>query len=236
MSQKITDLFFDLDHTLWDFDRNAFEALCELHEEYDLLNKYGISQGAYVETYHKINDRYWGMYRADQITKEALRTERFNQTLLDLGVPKDEVPDNMWFRYLSICPLKTHLIPGAMDLIKELFSDYRLHIITNGFKETQAIKMKTSGLGNYFGEVITSEDAGYKKPDPRIFDLAFEKTQALRSRSVYVGDNDEADIQGANRSGVKVIHYNPAGIESKYEPTFSVKKLTEIPAILRGLE
>lgn len=236
MSQNITDLFFDLDHTLWDFDRNAFEALCELHQEFELFQKYNISQASYVETYHRINDRYWGMYRANRITKEVLRTERFNRTLLDLGVPKTELPDNMWFRYLSLCPLKTHLIPGAMELMKALFPNYRMHIITNGFKETQAIKLKTSGLGTFFGEVITSEDAGYKKPDPRIFDLALQKSQADSSQSIYIGDNDEADVRGANRAGIRVIYYNPAGIISKYKPTFSVKKLMEIPSILKGLE
>ncbi|MCY1505546.1 putative HAD-hydrolase YfnB [compost metagenome] len=205
----IKHIFFDLDHTIWDFDRNARETLQELYEIHQLKALGLHSADEFIERYTENNHRLWAKYHLGEITKEVLRAERFRNTFIELGVHPDRVPTQFENDYVSISPTKTHLFEDAERVLAYLQKKYTLHIISNGFKETTLTKMRVSGLNPYFDQVIISEDVGVNKPHPDIFRHALDKAQAHKDESIMIGDSLEADIRGAQNAGIRTIFFNP---------------------------
>jgi putative hydrolase of the HAD superfamily len=225
-------IFFDLDHTLWDFDRNSRETLEELFEAYSLKN-YGIAVFEdFRDTYHRINDQKWEQYRQGSITKEHLRATRFHDTLLQFEVNHPELAAEIDREYIARSPHKTHLFPHALEVLGYLAEKYTLHIITNGFTEVQDIKITKSGLQPFFTYKITSEAAGATKPDPVIFRHALKMAGAKRTESIMVGDNLEVDIIGARRVGLDQVYFNPDKKPHSEKVTFEIGNLGELKAIL----
>ncbi len=203
------NLFFDLDHTIWDFETNANETLRELYHFYELHKFSSNSEDDFLAIYHKNNDKLWDLYRQHKIEKPLLRTKRFTDTFIEMGVKEADVPTSIWDHYLEVCPTKTALIPGAIETLDYLASRYRLHLITNGFAETQRRKLKNSRLDHYFDTLTISEEVGVQKPHPLIFSTALKNAGSKESTSTYVGDNEIADVMGGLNSGWKVFWYNP---------------------------
>jgi len=202
-------IFFDLDHTIWDFDRNAEETLNELYETYK-LNELGLkSCSDFIATYTENNHQLWTDYHLGKITKDFLRAERFSKTFIQLGIHPDSVPHQFEVDYVNISPTKTNLFDGAENVLKYLKKKYTLHIISNGFKETTLTKMNLSGLNPYFNNVIISEDVGVNKPNPKIFEYALARAKAIKEDSIMIGDSLEADIYGALDFGMEAIFFNP---------------------------
>ena len=202
-------IFFDLDHTIWDFDRNAAETLTELYTSYGLSNLGLASASVFIETYTANNHALWTDYHLGKITKETLRAERFHKTFIQLGIHPDHVPHQFEEDYVSISPTKRNLFEGAIHVLEYLSKKYTLHIISNGFKETTLTKMDLCALNPYFENVIISEDVGVNKPDQRIFRYALDKSGASIEESIMIGDSLEADIYGAQNFGMKAIFFNP---------------------------
>ncbi|RYD79649.1 MAG: noncanonical pyrimidine nucleotidase, YjjG family [Sphingobacteriales bacterium] len=202
-------IFFDLDHTIWDFDRNAEETLNELYETYK-LNELGLkSCSDFIATYTENNHQLWTDYHLGKITKDFLRAERFSKTFIQLGIHPDSVPHQFEVDYVNISPTKTNLFDGAENVLKYLKKKYTLHIISNGFKQTTLTKMNLSGLNLYFNNVIISEDVGVNKPNPKIFEYALARAKATKEDSIMIGDSLEADIYGALDFGMEAIFFNP---------------------------
>ena len=210
-------LFFDLDHTLWDFDRNAEDTLRELYSEYQLERYCEATCDQFIDRYIENNDRLWDLYRNHKVNKEELRVLRFENTFRDIGMAEEHIPSDFGDRYLAVCPTKTHLVPGAIELLEHLVQDYELHLITNGFAESQRTKLKYSGLQAYFKSLTISEEVGTNKPHPAIFSHALQKAGSRKSTGIYVGDNAIADVQGGLNAGWKVIWYNPSNAEVDME-------------------
>lgn len=223
-------LFFDLDHTIWDFDKNAEETLYELFDLYQIQNKTDHSPESFVAIYKLINDKMWDLYRQNLISKAYLRTERFVEAFKEMGVPETEIPNDIWERYIELCPTKTNLIPGAIELLDYLAPKYQLHIITNGFSETQRRKLKHSQIEHYFSSLTISEEVGAKKPEPQIFHMALTAAKSSKKVGTYIGDNLEADVKGALNVNWNVFWYNPheqQGMDD-YPRLTSIKKLNEL--------
>lgn len=202
-------IFFDLDHTIWDFDRNAEETLNELYTTYK-LDELGLKSCTdFIAKYTENNHQLWADYHLGKITKDFLRAERFNKTFIELGIHPDVVPHQFEDDYVSISPTKTNLFEGAENVLSYLQQKYKLHIISNGFKETTLTKMNLSGLNPYFSNVIISEDVGVNKPNPIIFEYALDKAKAFKEESIMIGDSLEADIYGALNFGMDAIFFNP---------------------------
>lgn len=205
MFKHCQDIFFDLDHTLWDFERNS-EITFEI-----ILNKHRIpvSLESFMKVYKPINFDYWKLYGAAKITKEALRYGRLKDSFAVLGV---EVPDRLIEAlsedYIVYLRQQKHLFPNAIELLEYLAPKYNLHIITNGFTEVQSGKLKSSKIDTYFNCIIDSEEVGVKKPHPDIFHFALNAANAVASKSLMIGDNIEADILGAKAVGYHAIHFN----------------------------
>lgn len=221
-------IFFDLDHTIWDFDRNAQETLHELYNVYELKALGLHSVQLFIDRYTENNHRLWAQYHNGQITKETLRTQRFKSTFIELGISPDKVPQQFEDDYVRLSPTKTNLFEGAKKVLSYLQEKYTLHIISNGFKETTLTKMNLSALNPYFTEVIISEDVGVNKPNPAIFEHALAKAKALKEESIMIGDSLEADIRGAQNFGLKAIFFNPLQIEKPTDVEWQIFHLEEL--------
>jgi len=230
--KKYKHLFFDLDHTLYDFERSTYETLNELCEKYNLANK-GIPQFKYFYVrYLEINDRFWGKYRQGKISKAFLNVERFHVAFQEFGIDNRDFAGNFANEYLDNAPLKNTLFPRAHEVLAYLQDKYTLHLITNGFEEVQEKKINTTDLRKYFKTITTSEEAGVKKPDPAIFHYALAKADSVVEESLMIGDNLEVDILGAKNVGMDQMLFNIDRIPHNGSVTFEISKLEEIMGFL----
>lgn len=226
-------IFFDLDHTLWDFKTNSRNALSELFELHLKPRNPKISFNRFYDTYQSVNDRWWAQYRAEKVDKESLRTGRFRDSLHRFGIVDESLTESLSQGYVDRSPYLTSLFPNALDVLRHLMDKgYRMHIITNGFEEVQHIKIRESGLRGFFEEIITSEQAGVKKPDPGIFEYALERTSASLDRSMMIGDNLHADIQGAKEIGMDQVWFDPHSKGQDGHATHRIHDLRELKSIL----
>lgn len=202
-------IFFDLDRTLWDFERNSAETLTELFGELKLAHAGVPDAPTFIRTYVEKNDLCWALFRQNKMSKDSLRTERFAMALAEFQINDGAIAREMAEQYVERSPLKTALFPHASETLTYLAQRYTLHIITNGFEEVQHIKLRQSGLEPYFKTVTTSERAGCKKPEARIFQHAMAVAGAHNFNSLMVGDDWEVDIQGALNAGMKAVYFAP---------------------------
>jgi putative hydrolase of the HAD superfamily len=224
----IKHIFFDLDHTIWDFDKNAEETLHELYEIYKLRELGLLSASEFIRKYTENNHSLWAQYHLGLISKDLLRAERFRKTFIELGVHPDHVPHQFEEDYVKISPTKTNLFEGARKVLSYLQEKYTLHIISNGFKETTLTKMDLSGLNPYFSNVIISEEVGVNKPDKAVFQYALDKANAQKDQSIMIGDSLEADIYGALNFGMKAIFFNPLNKEKPADVVMQITHLEEL--------
>ena len=227
-------LFFDLDHTLWDFERNSAECLADIYETFDLKGLNISNLETFQKEFSVVNRHQWSLLEKNLITHEDLRRHRFQETLENLGVKDLKKSFGLEINeyFLELLPKMAHLIEGAVDVLEYLLPKYELHIISNGWQDIQVNKMKSSEIHHYFGEIITNELAGTRKPDRRIFDYAIDVTKANLVESLMIGDNYEADILGAINVNMDTVFYNPDNISTGQKPTFDINKLVELKEIL----
>lgn len=225
-------LFIDLDRTLWDFESNARETLKEIFS-YHHLDKKGITNfDQFLESYRSINHDLWTLYRRGEITKDFLSVERFRKTLATFGLDGNKGSE-MAKQYLAWSPLKKRIFPGVFETLDYLYPSYHLYIVTNGFNEVQFKKVKHTGFMPYFSKVITSDDAGYKKPREEFFNYAFRHTGASAGSSLVIGDDEEVDIFGAQQAGIDQVFVNYDKREPPSPgPTFQIYHFPELKNIL----
>ncbi|UMY66961.1 YjjG family noncanonical pyrimidine nucleotidase [Flavobacterium sp. HJ-32-4] len=224
----ITDIFFDLDHTLWDFDRNSALAFDKV------FSKHGIDVDleTFLGHYTLINSDYWNRYEQNLITIEELRYGRLRSTFERFGMSHaHDVLHTLSEAYIDHLPEHNHLFDGAIDTLHYLKDKYRLHIITNGFSHVQKKKMANSGLQPFFATITDSEMAGAKKPDPIIFRYALEKAGTHASSSVMIGDSLVADIKGASGAGLYPIHFSPSGHAVSETGFQTIRHLSELQTL-----
>lgn len=235
MTEPIKHLFFDLDRTLWDFESNSRAALYHLFYELQ-LEKYIPSFEVFLERYKKINANYWEDYAHQKVSKEALRVGRFYDTLQEWNIHQTPFVQKLSEGYVAISPHQTNLFPGTIDTLTDLKDKgYPLHIITNGFKEVQFIKLEKSGLNHFFEDVLCSEEIGVNKPDPRVFQAALQRNKAKNSQSIMIGDDFKADVIGAEKAGMRGVLFDPSNHFQQREEIERIQSLTELPLRLLGL-
>lgn len=202
---KITDIFFDLDHTLWDFDKNSALAFGRVFKKH----KVELPLADFIKAYEPINLEYWKKYREEKVTKTELRRGRLNETfdLFKLTFPTETI-DIMANCYIEELPVDNHLFIGTIEILDYLHSKYKLHIITNGFEEVQHLKLQNSGIQQYFKTVTSAEKVGVKKPHPVIFETALKNASVDPKNTMMIGDSFEADILGAEKVGMNTLFFN----------------------------
>ncbi len=229
---KYTHIFFDLDHTLWDFDKNAEETLNELYHTHQLCDLGLSSCDVFIETYTLNNHQLWADYHLGKISKEALRETRFKKTFLDLGLDESVIPILFEDDYVNICPTKSNLFPHTHETLAYLQNKYELHLISNGFKESTEYKVKNTRLTPYFKNIIISEVVGINKPDKAIFKYALDKAGAEIEESLMIGDSIEADIRGAIAFGMDAIYFNPNFSNPPEDVKWQIHHLEELTDLL----
>lgn len=228
MKDRYEHLFFDLDHTLWDYDQNARVSLIELYDEYALKNYGRFTAEQLVDKFFRVNAQLWDLYNRQEIERDYLREERFRLIFRELGFSDMDLAYQFGEDYVTLCPTKTAVIPGALALLSYLQGRYHIHVITNGFDDVQFVKIKSAGLTPFFREVITSERAGARKPSGKIFDYALQLTGATAAASVMIGDNLITDIGGARSSNIDHIFFNPEKISHSEPVTLEIHSLVEL--------
>jgi len=225
-------LFFDLDHTLWDFEANAKETLHELHGLHALQEKGVDDFDLFFSRYSFHNERLWDRYTKGFIKQEELRWKRVWLTLLDFKIADESLAKKMSVQFLEQLPNRRNLFPYTTEILNYLTKkNYVLHLITNGFDNIQHSKLKYSNLIGYFNEVITSEKAGSLKPHKEIFEFALRVTGASVTNSIMIGDNIEADIKGAMSAGLDTIFVNHLQVDTDVKPTYIIHHLKELEEI-----
>ncbi|MCM4168492.1 Pyrimidine 5'-nucleotidase YjjG [Arenibacter antarcticus] len=226
--ELVTDVFFDLDHTLWDFEKNSALTFSKILSESEV----GVDLDDFLKAYIPINLTFWKWYREGKINKEELRFQRLKTTFDSLKYGAgDELIHSLADKYIEHLSTFNHLFPNALDVLDYLRPNYKLHIITNGFQEIQDKKLRNANIDHFFDQIINSEMAGVKKPDPLIFQLALERAKTLPHKSIMIGDSVEADIIGAKAVGLHVLHFN-AHQEPKHNYCQIIHDLSEIKSFL----
>ena len=226
-------IFFDLDHTLWDFEVNSKETLNELFIQYDLESLSNRNFEFFYQKYKFYNRQLWKEYEMGKLAKEDLRTQRFRKSFLAIGVDDLKISYEVGEQYVAICPHKTALLPHCMNVLNYLKDkNYHIHLITNGFEEVQNIKIKKSGIDIFIKHMITSEQSGAKKPSIGIFNHAFELTGATSSNSMIIGDSYHADIVGGMNVGMDTVYFNPDKLTYNKNPTHDISCLSDLYKIL----
>jgi len=228
MKRHIEHVFFDLDHTLWDFDRNSgltFEKIFR-------LNNIDVKLEDFLEVYEPINLNYWKLYREERVTKPALRYGRLKEAFDAINIAiEDDIINHLSVAYIQHLSSFNHLFDGTLEILSYLKNNYQLHIITNGFDEAQEKKMMTSNIRSYFKTVTNSEMVGVKKPNPKIFNFALNLANASAEKSIMIGDSLEADIEGAHKIGMDTIHFDYKDINNNH----NFKRITNLKAIANHL-
>jgi putative hydrolase of the HAD superfamily len=225
------NIFFDLDHTIWDFDTNSQETLKTLYEEYKMQFITPCDVNEFIKIYTRVNHDLWALYRQNRVTKEELRHRRFLDTFTEMKVYEEDMPQDMETAYIAYCPTKTALMPGAIETLKYLSQNYDLHIITNGFAESQRTKLKCSNLAHYFKTLTISEEVGAQKPHAHIFNSALKNAGSSMTVSHYIGDNLEADVKGAIDSGWQAYWYTQDHGAFQHPQCTAIKSLLELKHI-----
>ena len=234
---KYRHLFFDLDHTIWDFEANARATLAELYHSLSLKERGVYDFELFYKNYLVHNDKLWERYRNGYIKQEELRVKRMWLALLDFKIADDKLSQEMNVRFLDLLPTRTILFPYTKEILQYLTKKkYQLHLITNGFEKTQHSKLKYSGLDVFFNQVITSEGSNSLKPKKEIFEFAFQKTGAMPDESIMIGDTIDVDILGAVNAGIDQVHVNhltkePVPVIDNKLPTYTVYSLKELEKI-----
>jgi putative hydrolase of the HAD superfamily len=227
--KNLSHVFFDLDHTLWDNDRNVFETLEAMAVEFGLLRHTSVEK--LNKVFNKVNEKMWHQYNLGQVDKEHIRTRRFAYILKQLKVQIDAHPQELSDYFVRECSQKSHLMPHAEYALFYLQDKYELGIITNGFDDSQQRKINASGLDRFFKVLVTSETTGARKPEPGIFHHAMEISGASARSSVMIGDNPHTDVRGAENAGMHAIFYNPSG-KRRSVCQWEVQSLEELTRIL----
>lgn len=230
--KKYKHLLFDLDHTLWDYDRNAFESLSDLYHQFDLKSLGIPSADDFFSTFKRENGALWKLHNVNLIDKAGIRANRFPNIFKAYEIDVRAVPGDLEQAFNQLTPAKQHLLPGAIEILDYLKSSYALHIITNGFEDTQYTKLTASGISNYFDVVVTSESSGFTKPDKRIFDFTLKQLKTQPTECLMIGDNADTDILGAINAAIDQVWFNPHQQIVDIKATFEIKALEELKLVL----
>ena len=226
--KNITDIFFDLDHTLWDFDKNSILAFDKIFKKHHPT----IDTYTFVEIYAPINQACWKLYQIDKMTHEELRYVRLRQSFDKIRYEiSDQEIDSISHDYIEFLPENNQLFEGAIEVLDYLVPKYNLHIITNGFAEVQGKKIKNSGLGNYFKTITNSEMAGVKKPHRNIFEFALSLAKVQKENAIMIGDCIDADVRGAIDFGMQAILFDEKKTHAAQEIQ-TINHLLELKKIL----
>ena len=230
-ASRYKSIFFDLDHTLWDYECNSREMLSDLHASFNLIDR-GIAFGDFHRHFKTINFDLWQRYDRGLVDHNAIRDERFKQVLEQFHVRDARLSADLSHQYLYGCPKKCNLVPHAKEILEYLSVNYSLTIVTNGFEEIQTLKLLSGNITHFFDHVVTSQKAGFKKPARGIFDYALSANNLQCHEVIMIGDNLLTDIAGARNATIDCVFYNPEALRHSERVNHEIQSLAELQNIL----
>lgn len=225
-------IFFDLDHTIWDYETNSEETLYELFHEHLLVKRGVPSVENFQSVFKEVNTHLWDLYDRELITSDVIRKERFHQILMSFDIHDPSFCEALSAEYLHRCPRKGTLMPHALETLEYLSAKYNLTIITNGFEEIQHVKLGAGKVEHFFDHIVTSQKAGHRKPSKEIFEYARQINNIDFHETIMIGDNLVTDIGGARNAGIDTIYFNPFGVNHRETVTYEIKSLRELLSFL----
>lgn len=232
ITRKYSCIFFDLDHTLWDYEANSEETLIELYLQYNLQAKGVDTCEGFADQFKIVNTQLWDLFDRGLVTGDIIRSQRFKQILQKFHIHDDHLCEDLSHDYLTECPKKGNLIPYAIEVLDYLSPNYNLSVITNGFEEIQNMKLQSSNLLPYFDHVITSQRAGCRKPSCEIFNFALNCNGIKNHQALMIGDNLMTDIGGACNAYIDAVFFNPDKNVHDASSAYEIHCLSELRAIL----
>ena len=230
---KIQHIFFDLDNTLWDHRGNAYSTLKEIYKRQDVKEKFNIDFEDFHQEYFTINERLWEQIRDGEIDKEYLRKHRFYDAFLFFGIDDFDLSQTFENNFLDEILNYNDLVEGAFEILEYLYDKgYKLHILSNGFKEVTHKKCELSGIQNYFQTITSADEINIRKPQPEIYDYALKKANAKKEDSMMIGDDWIADVEGGKSFGLEVVFFDVFNDNFEAEGVKTIKKLMELKEIL----
>ncbi|MEZ4769792.1 MAG: YjjG family noncanonical pyrimidine nucleotidase [Caldilineales bacterium] len=200
-----TWLIFDADGTLFDYDRAEAAAFRRTFDQ----NGHPFAP-EYADVYREVNGQIWREFEQGEITADDLRIERFARLFKRLDLDTD--PAAFSRDYLLNLGRQAGLIDGAAEVVAALHDYYRMIVLTNGLRDVQRSRLAGCGLQHFFTDIVISDEVGVAKPDPAIFDIAFERMgNPPRGQVLMIGDGLSSDIRGAANYGIDACWFNPAG-------------------------
>jgi putative hydrolase of the HAD superfamily len=229
---KYQHIIFDLDHTLWDFDANCRLALAELYTHHCLDKLALFSLEMLYDTYRQVNEMLWDNLQKGLDTKDEIRLKRFHYTFEQMGIDLQHLPATLNEEFINLCPTKGQLMAGAKELLDYLHPKYKLHILTNGFSESQYLKMDCAGITSYFEHIVLAEQVGTLKPHAAVFDHTVTLIGGTKANTIMVGDSLHADVLGAKNAGLDHVYYNPYQVAHNEDIQFEIFALDELHGVL----
>ncbi|WP_162340901.1 YjjG family noncanonical pyrimidine nucleotidase [Cyclobacterium salsum] len=225
-------LLFDLDHTLWDYDSNVRDSLTELYTQHRLADLGGSSFEVFFHAFQATNLELWDQFNSGQVDRDQLRAIRFQKVFTKARLATSQIPKSLEDDFISLTSSKAKVMDQAIEILQYLGEKYDLHIVTNGFNESQYAKLKASDLERHFKVIVTSESSGFRKPDQRIFAHTLREIGTISEECLMIGDNPNSDIQGAKNAAIDQVHFNPGNIQSPVPATFTIRHLSELKDFL----
>ena len=224
----IRNVLFDLDDTLFDFHKAEKIALTKT------LVHFGIDPTEEtLALYSAINAAHWKRLELGEISREEVKVGRYRELFKTIGVECDPVKATAY--YESMLAIGHYFMPGAPELLEELYGKYRLYIVSNGTAKVQEGRIGSSGIAKYMDGIFISQILGANKPDKQFFDICFAEIPDFSlSETVIIGDSLSSDIKGGINAGITTVWFNPKGIENDNDikPDYIIKELSEVPGLL----
>jgi len=181
--------------------------------------------------YKEINSGIWQDFEKHLISAKDLRVERFRRFVEQENLNIN--PVEMSEKYLLFLSEGTYLIEGATKVVSAIKQPKAL--ITNGLTEVQYPRIQNSPLAPYFNHIFISEEIGFPKPEPEIFEFAFKQVEYNnKSSAIIIGDNLSSDIKGGNNFGIDTCWFNIHNLENKTNiiPDYEISNLNEVLEIV----
>ncbi len=224
--KRYKHLLFDLDNTLLDFTKSSQDALVDVHAHYGIPHT-----EENLEIYHSINHALWHRVEEGEIMPSDAANTRFGKYLSHFNVKVDSASANMF--YLDAVAHHNHVIPGAVELLKDCTVGYNVHIITNGLKDVQWKRLKSSGIKDLVDHVFISDEMGVSKPDKRYFDHVCNTIPIKNmGEALVIGDSLNSDMEGGIKYGIDTCWFNPSGKETEKAITYQVKNIEALRELL----
>lgn len=218
-------ILFDADETLFSF--NSFEGLKRVLVHYNLPFEWEDYQ-----QFQAVNKPLWVAYQNKEITAQELQITRFAELAKKTGQDALKLNLELMMEMAEV----SQPLAQTMSILTELHGKVKMGIITNGFKAMQQKRLENTKTLPFFEFLVVSEEAGVAKPDPKIFELAFEKMDEVvdKSKVLMVGDTLSSDILGANNSGIDSCWFNPEqhSNDTSICPTYEIHSMQDLISII----